>query len=296
MNKVSLSNPQETVAQRIRRLRSSIRPAEQKVVETLLSDYPIAGLVPVVQLAAKAAVSNATVLRVVGKLGYAGYASFQSALKAEVAARLFSPADVSTGMSRGSSRSKRDPFGLAEGVFFGMLRSTFAQLDRKDFNRIVRLLSDIRRPVLILGGHFSAVLASHLASLLTIMRPSVNVTSAGARDRASVLLDVNETTTVVVFDYRRYQKTTLDWAVEAKGRSAQLILFTDQYLSPLASHADLILVCDASGLGRFDSLVSGHVLVDVLISHVFDKLQFTAQRRLKDFEAFRSKEEGDPVR
>lgn len=295
MSDHTAASPPETVVQRVRRILNAVRPAERKVLETLVSDYPMSGLVPVVQLAAKADVSTATVLRVVGKLGYSGYASFQSDLRSEVAARLFSPADADAAAANGSEPARRSSLEMAQHAFIGAVRSTFAYLDEQHLDQVVSVLADVRRPVFILGGHFSSFLADYLTVYLTIIRPQVRSVGLGARDRATALLDVGAKTTVVVFDYRRYQGTTLDWAAAAKEKSAKLILVTDQYLSPISSYADHVLVCDARGSGRFDSLVSGHVLVEVIVAHVFERLNASARLRLKTFEAFRL-HDGDSVR
>jgi DNA-binding MurR/RpiR family transcriptional regulator len=287
-----------TVAQRIRTLRNEARRAELKVLGRLLEDYPMAGLVPVVKLAADSGVSTATVLRVVGKLGFEGYAAFQSALRTEVAARLFSPGDVRPHPKRGKGGKpkERDVLFAVQKVFSDAIRSTFADIDKKELNKAVDLLADLNTSVVTIGGQFSSILAAHLGSNLTMMRPAVM--SAGFRygDRASVLVNIGAKSTVVVYDYRRYQKDTIEWAIEAKRRGAKIILITDLYLSPLASDADLVLVSDTKGVSPFDSMATGHMLTDLIISLVCEKLGRFAQARIREFEKFRVIDFGLPAK
>ena len=82
------------ISERVRRVRNELAPAETRVVEALLHDYPMAGLGSVGDLAATAGVSAPTVLRLVAKLGFGGYPEFREHLRGEVAARLFSPVEA----------------------------------------------------------------------------------------------------------------------------------------------------------------------------------------------------------
>jgi DNA-binding MurR/RpiR family transcriptional regulator len=124
------------------------------------------------------------------------------------------------------------------------------------------------------------------------------VKSVGARDsdHGSILVDIDSRSTVVVYDYRCYQKSTINWAIEAKHRGAKLILITDRYLSPLASDADLVLASDTKGMSPFDSMVTGHILTDLIISLVYERLGRSAQKRIRDFERFRVIDYGEPAK
>ena len=78
------------ISERIRRAHNDLAPAERRVVDSLLDDYPMAGLGSVGDLAGATGVSAPTVLRLVTKLGFTGYPEFREHVRSEVAARLFS--------------------------------------------------------------------------------------------------------------------------------------------------------------------------------------------------------------
>ena len=67
-------------------------------------------------------------------------------------------------------------------------------------------------------------------------------------------------------------------------------------MSPLASHAQIVITCDAKGIDRFDSLVSGHVVVDIIISQVYARLGRSAHKRLQAWEAIRAREPNELMR
>ncbi|HEY2271450.1 MAG TPA: hypothetical protein VGH30_01645, partial [Jatrophihabitantaceae bacterium] len=54
-----------TVAEVVRNGRAQLTPAEMRVAQALMSDYPAAGLQPVAALAERAGVSGPTVVRLV---------------------------------------------------------------------------------------------------------------------------------------------------------------------------------------------------------------------------------------
>jgi Helix-turn-helix domain, rpiR family/Glutamine synthetase, catalytic domain len=138
------------VSERIRRVRSDLAPAERRVVEALLADYPMAGLGSVSRLARAAGVSARTVLRLLAKLGFSGYPDFRE----EVAARLFSPVDVYPD-GDGTTAPAR-----AERLYADAVLATFRGLDEDEFTRAVALLADPAATVLVAGGRFSATLAT----------------------------------------------------------------------------------------------------------------------------------------
>ena len=71
---------QRQIAQEVRARLNEFTSAEKRVAQTLLSNYPVAGLETVNSFAHRAQVSTATVLRFVNKLGFAIYSEFQAVL------------------------------------------------------------------------------------------------------------------------------------------------------------------------------------------------------------------------
>ncbi len=283
----------DTVAQRIRSARDKVAPAELSVVNYLLDHYPVGGLVPVAELAAKANVSPPTALRLVSKLGYPGYAAFQKALREEVSARLFSPAEVypaqgSDGIdgSGGKSPGKRHAPArqTAEARFRDGMHDTYSRLSDEELDKTVAILSDLKRRIVLHGGRVSWVLAAHLGGYLSMLRPNIHVVGNDSGEQIRAMMDIDESSVAVIFDFRNYQHSSIEWGRDAKRRGARVILFSDRYLSPLAAVADTIMTTSVTGVGPFDSMTYSFSLVELIISLVALKLGPDARRRLKTFE------------
>ncbi len=287
---VSIDTPAGTVAERIRALRNQLAPAELAVANRLLTNYPMAGLVPIVQLAAGAEVSAPTVTRLISKLGFSGYAAFHRALRAEVQARIFSPVDVYPGEETGSAQAG-SAAARARTAYIDSINATFMNLDVHDLDASVACLADPSRPAYVLGGRYSTVLAAKLVAYLSMLRPNVVHIRSHSGGRIAGLVDVGPDTVAIVFDFRRYQKTTIEWGLAAAARGAHLVVITDQFLSPLAPHATSLLTTSTTGLGPFDSMTGAFALTELMVSEAARAMGEPARRRLAEFEQLQLDEE-----
>lgn len=256
--------------------------AERKVARTLLATYPAAGLESAADLAKRARVSTPTVLRFVTRLGYEGYPDFQRVLIHEVHERMGSPLEQFD--EQEARRSGQQFLPYVASTFVTTVKDTFDHVPRHDFLSAVELLSDSRRRLRLVGGRFSHMLAEYLAAHLHIVRGDVVCLSAGDMSRAGALLDASRRDVFVVFDYRRYQPSTIELASTAAAAGATIVLLTDQYLSPIADVAEAVLPARVDAPSPFDSLVPAMALVESLVAGVSDKLGPAARKRVRHLE------------
>jgi len=273
---------QVTVAERLRLRLGELTHAERKVARALMADYPVGGLDPVAKLAAAAGVSPPTVVRLVAKLGFGGYAEFQQSLKSEVSVRLSSPLQMH---AERPGTASEGALPRAERLLCDGIRSSFARLPPGEFEQAARLLGDPRRSVTLIGGRFSTMLAEYLAAHLRILRSRVQVLPAAGPDRVSSMLDVGRRDVLVAFDYRRYQHDTVRLAMTAKDQGATLVAFTDPYLSPLAARADVILTSSVASPSPFDALTPALALVEAMITALVDRLGDAPRSRMARYDA-----------
>jgi DNA-binding MurR/RpiR family transcriptional regulator len=161
--------------------------------------------------------------------------------------------------------------------------ATLEALSPTELDHATTLLSDSRRRVIAVGGWFSHVLADYLVALLREFRPGVTSVSPVASERATTIADVARRDVVVVFDFRRYERDTLEFSHAVRDAGARIILFTDPWLSPVAEIADATLPAQVIGLSPFEILTPTLALVETLLTSVANALGDAGQRR---FEAF----------
>ena len=267
----------------VREALDRLSSSERKVGRAILANYPIAGLGTVAELAERAGVSPPTVVRFVSRLGFSGYPAFQKQLVREVHERLGSPLEQ---YGRDDLLPADGDLARAGRVFASSIAATIGELPPSEFERTVGLLSDARR-VRLVGGRFSRLLAEYLGAHLMLLRGDVQVIGGDEFSRLSVVADARRGDVIVVFDYRRYDPRIVRLAQRSAERGADLILFTDQWLSPAAEHAATVLPARVEAPSPFDSLVGALAVVETVVAAVTDRLGEAGRERLASMESMR---------
>ena len=280
-----------SVIERINVRFASLTAAERRVARTLMSDYPVAGLGSVHRLAKQAGVSAATIVRFVKSLGFAAYREFQDCLREEVQARQDSALALALRKPPAPSGPDADPLaGLraAQHAYIEGIEHTFAALRPSEVEQLVGWLADPQIRIVSLGGAFSGALMRHLVDELSLFRDGVRECPARPLRQADLLLEAGGRQTVwVVFDFRRYAPETERLAAQARAQGARIALITDQWLSPIAKFADVVLSCRVQAAGPSDTLVPALALLDALCEAAVVRLGAPGRERLARIEPLR---------
>lgn len=259
--------------------------AERKVARAFLASYPISGLETVAQLAERSGVSGPTVIRFVNKLGFDGYLEFQDALRLEVQEKLTSS------LAQYPEVGAQSPGGIVQEcqqAFHTELDRSFAGLSKAEFDAVVDLFADMRYSIWCTGGRFSQLYAFFLFSHLNMMRPRCRHVVAAPTPGWDELIDADKRTVLAVFDYRRYQNSTIEFAQRAAEKGCRIVLFTDPWLSPIAALARHVLTCTVHGPSPFDTMVPGLALIETVVAALAVKLGAQAKPRIAELERLRA--------
>lgn len=267
----------ELIAERL----DAMPAGERRAAQVLIANYPLTGLRTVAEFSAQAGVSSPTILRFVARLGFHNYADFQARLQDELAAQLQSPLSRAT-----TARPDADapPF-LAAAI--ENLRETYRHLTEKQITAIVTALSNRRGKVFLIGGRFTDPIAAYMASHLAIIRPGVMHMTGQESNWRDRLLDMGRNDVVVIFDIRRYQDSLLRLAEAAHKRGAQIVLFTDQWLSPVTRFARHIVAGRTAVPSAWDSCASLFLVAEALIAEATRRMEDDSARRMREMESLR---------
>jgi DNA-binding MurR/RpiR family transcriptional regulator len=279
----------ETIGEEVRERLGQMTPAERRVARTLLATYPSAGLESLPHLAESAGVTGPTVLRFVRKVGFDGYPDFQRSLRREVQAR--SEGLSSLYVTRSVDGS--DLLGQSHGAFVRALDSTLRSASLHDeLDGVVELLTDLKRKVWFVGGRFSHIAATYLALQLRMLRSGCAIVDQEPTRRIEDAMEIGRRDVVCVFDYRRYQSDTVHVADRASEQGAELIVFTDPWLSPAAERARHVLISHADSASPFDSLLGAFALTEVIAAHVVAALGDRGLSRVNELESMHGAADG----
>ena len=273
------ANIAELIADRI----GAMPAGERRAAQTLIANYPMIGLKTVAEFSHAAGVSSPTILRFVARLGFHHYPEFQSALQEELAAQLQSPASRTT-FPHALKDSAVSP--MLEATLDNM-RETFRHLSDAQLDEIAARLSDRRGHVYLLGGRFTDPLARYMAAHLAIIRPNVFHLAGQESIWRDRLIDMGKRDVLLIFDIRRYQESLISLAEKAHGRGVQIVLFTDQWLSPVARFARHVIAGRTAVPSAWDSSASLFVVTEALIGAVTRQLEADTARRLQEMERLR---------
>lgn len=263
----------------------ALTPSEEKIVRLLLTDYPGAGLGSASSLARRAGVSDPTVVRLAVKLGYEGYPDFQAKLLAEVEARLHSPLLM--------MEAKR-PSGSEDNPILAYLASVDEAMGKAagitpltTYDRTARLIMEAKGDIVLVGGRFSRHVAGMFAGYLLQFRPNVRDIGVLSSQSLDILADLGRKDVLVVFDYRRYQLDVVSFARQAAARDVRVVLFTDQWLSPVAEFAETTIVSPLEVASPYDTLAPAIAQMEALTAHILSTLGDEGRARIERLEEVR---------
>lgn len=259
-----MDSPAGSIADRIQAKLDTLTRAERQLAQSVLQNYPASGLGPLTTLATNAGVSVPTVARMVQKLGYKGYPEFQASLREEIKATAKTPiAKHETWAEAAPSEHILNRF--TEAVIDN-IRHTLSEIDPVAFDDACALIGDPKRHLYIVGGRITHTLAEYLYMHMQVIRPNLTHVQSTSNTWPHYLLDAKEGDVFVIFDVRRYENNTLKLAEMAHARGARIVLFTDQWRSPVHQLASICLCNRIVVPSAWDSATSILLIVETMIS------------------------------
>jgi DNA-binding MurR/RpiR family transcriptional regulator len=256
--------------------------AERQLAKSLLDNYPVSGLGSITTVAENAGVSTPTVARMVQKLGFKGYPDFQACLHQEVEATISNPL---TKHDRWASKAPGTHIlnRFADAIM-GNLRQTLAGLDAATFDSVATLLSARTGGLYFVGGRITGALAEYFFTHMQVIRPNTTLLSSNSSSWPQYVLNMKAGDVLVIFDIRRYEQEIVSLAAAAKGRGAEIIVFTDQWATPAAKYARHTFRVQIEAPSAWDSSVVTLFIVEALIEAVQNSMWDETSERIKILE------------
>ncbi len=258
---------------RLRALRPSLSPAEDRVAEKVLADPRASAALTISELAVAAATSETTVMRFCKRLDLPGYPQLRLALAEESA----QPRALSASRTDINASDTIDD--VIRKIAFAdssAVEETAEQLDRATLAEVARVIGRAGR-VDVYGSGASAVVGADLQQKLhrigcvafASSDPHIALTSAALLGAKDVAIGISHSGTT---------RETIEALTTASSHGARTVAITNFPLSPLAQLADLVLTTAA----RETALRSGATASRIAALTVVDCLYIAvAQRNLR---------------
>jgi len=271
-----------TVAERLRAHAATLTRSERQLADVILGAYPASGLGTITSLAEGAQVSTPTVARLVQKIGFQGFPAFQEALRLELNEKISGPL---------TKRERWVDDAPDEHILNRFTKAVIENIGRSlgevapgQFDAACTLLADPARRVYVVGGRITRTLADYFFLHLQVIRENVTYIASNSNAWPHYLLDVGPDDLIVIFDIRRYENSTLRLAELAREREAKVILFSDQWQSPVAEFADIVFQNRIAAPSAWDSNVATMLLAEIVIAEVQERNWATTKARMEALE------------
>lgn len=272
----------KSIADQLKVTMEALTRAERQLAASLLDNYPAAGLGSITEVSETAKVSTPTVIRMVRKLGYDGFPQFQSALRKELEASLSTP--ISKHNKWAENVPKEHILNRFTEAVVENIHNTLGEVDRNSFDKACKLLADPKRKIYITGGRITRSLADYIYMHLQMIRADVSNMESRSSSWPHYILDMNKDDVLVIFDIRRYENSTIKLAELAKEKKLKIILFTDQWRSPVSKLADISFNCRISVPSAWDSSVVTLLMLEAIVAEVQEMSWSETKGRIENLE------------
>ena len=276
------ANQSKTIMEHILERFEELTRAERKLANILLEDYPVSALGSITEIAIKADISTPTVARMISKLGFDGFPQFQQAIRTELKAKISNPIEKHDSWSQ-SAPDTHILNQFTETVSQN-IRRTLGQTDPQEFDRIRDMMLCNEDHIYITGGRITHSIAEYFFTHLQMIRPNVTLLSTVSNGWSHQIIDMKKNDLLFIFDIRRYENNLLRLAQIAHDRKMKIILFSDQWSSPISKYAKHTFNCHIEVPSAWDSCIVIALIIEALIAGLQEKNWTNIKDRMNTLE------------
>ena len=219
------------------------------------------------ELSEACGVSEATVVRFVGQLGYGGYGEFLQALRDFVDSGLTLPDRVDLPGMKGPGTDL-----LHRVVFEEMnnLRQFYESIDMEVLGQIVQRLQD-SPAVYVIGSRVSYTFAYYLGWSLTKVRRGVHILKGSDSTAIDWLTNAPDDSLVTIITTSRYPNELIKLGKVARRLQHHLLVITDNTLCPVIPFAHLSLVVPSRSIPLIGYATTISCIINYLVLELVNR-------------------------
>lgn len=251
----------------IEKKRSELTPKGKKLADFVVSNPGKVVFMTTRELSETCRVSEATVVRFVGQLGYDGYSRFIQALRdlLDTELNLIDRLDLTDIKGPGADRFQRVVFEEIDN-----LKQLLESMDLEQIDSIVERLH-ASSSVFVIGSRLSFTLAYYLGWSLTKIKASVHILKGSDSTVLDTLTFAPENCLVVIIATTRYPNELIRIGKFIQRLKHPLIALTDSSTCPLIQFADESLVAPLRNIPFVGSPTTLGCLINFIIQELAAK-------------------------
>lgn len=263
----------ELIAKRM----ETMSKTQRKIAEYILNHRMEIAFLNVKQLAGKAEVSDASIIRFANFLGYTGYSQLQQVFQ-ECTQNKWN------GIEQENSQDGMSGPQIIETIYMEEIhhiQKTLGQLDTKKFFEITDRVVKAKR-IFIVCARSSRSLGSYFHHNLNILLGNVYLLDSFDGNE-EVFSSLSSEDVVIGITFKRYSKTTVDLVEYANRKDTYIVAITDYMTSPIVKYAENYLLVETRSSDYVDSFVAPQVLLNALITYIGKSRTASVEERVSEY-------------
>jgi DNA-binding MurR/RpiR family transcriptional regulator len=260
---------------------STFSKGQRLIATYILEHYEKAAYLTASKMGKLVGVSESTVVRFAIELGYEGYPDFQHSLQEIIRNRLTSFQRIEVTNSLIGDGNVLDKVLLSDAE---KLRRTMEEIDHRSFEEAVdRIVA--ANTIYIIGVRSSSALAGFLNYNFRMIFDHVKfVQTTSGSEMFEQIMRIREGDVMIAISFPRYSKRIINAVEYARSKNADVVALTDSKLSPIAAHANQLLIAQSDMASFVDSLVAPLSIINAMVAAVARKKQDELTERLRALE------------
>ena len=266
---------------RIRKEYGSFSKSHRKLANAVINNYEKVADMTAARLGRFAGVSESTVVRFAGALGFDGYAHFQRAVCEFVKTQLKPNQRID------ATKRRFDKKDIIENVMesdINKIRITMENIDKSAFSNAVQAIINAKT-IYVMGARGSEPLAAMLQYNLAMIFDNVKfIKPTSSAEVLEQMYSIGHGDVLIAFSFSRHSLKSINAAKFAIESGAEVISLTDSEAAPIAAHSSLLLVAQADMASFMDSLVAPLSIINSMIIEITNRCEKEIRKRFDRLE------------
>lgn len=267
---------------------NGMSPAQRAVADFITNNPATFCFLSVQELAEKALVSHATVIRFCKAIGYQGFAEFSKDVQQTVQQSMLSGQGSINNMQivQDFLDSPTDKQPLLQHVLNMEIQSLLTVTERISKEQIASCIELMAQAdyIFIVGQMASAPFALHMEQILSRVANNVYLVPPKSAKTAILLQRVSHRSVIIGYAFPRYPAFTIEFAKQAVDRGASLIAITNSPLSPLAKISSISLYAPVGVLSYIDLYSAPLAISNILALEFSNRFPERTAEKLTEYD------------
>ncbi len=269
------------ISERILKEFHTFSKGQKRIANAILNSYDKTAYMTAARLGRSVGVSESTVVRFAGALGYDGYSAMQKAVQELVRTKSTPNQRIEITKQR---IGRRDVIENVMDSDIRKIRYSLENLDRDVFNKAVSSILSAKT-IYVTGARSAEPIAKILQYNLSLIFDNVRfVTSNSIAEIFEQMLSISEDDVLIAFSFPRYSSKMINAVKFAKANGATVIGFTDSAASPIAEHSTYLLPAQSDMASFMDSLVAPICIINAIIVEITRRREREITKRFERLE------------